>query len=1824
MSFGSGFGGGFGQNNAQQSTGFGGFGSNTTSTPAFGSTGTSAFGAQNNTTNTTTGGLFGGGGTGTSSFGTGGFGAGSAFGSKPAFGTTATTTSGGGLFGASTTTAGAPGFGSTSNAFGSTAASSSTPFGGGGGLFGGANKAATTGFGSTSTATPFGGGTTGGSIFGSGGTTSTGFGATNNPGIGTNVGDPPGTAVVAFTPTTEKEANNPSQTNSFQNILFQDPYKRWSADELRLADYNQGRKQGSAGGTGTFGGSGFGTGGFGAGTQTATGFGTTTGGMFGGAQPASTGFGASTTTNTGGFGTGGGLFGANKPATGGGLFGGGTTTQPAQTGGLFGGGTTGGFGTTGNNTTTGGFGTGGTTTGGGLFGNTANAAKPSGFSFGNTGGTGFGATGTTQTGFGTQAAASNTGTGGLFGNTAQNNTTGGGLFGGGQQQTQTGGGFGTGFAAQAQNTAGGLFGNQPKPGGLFGGATTNTTTPAGGGLFGNTAASSTTPFGGSTTTQQTGGGLFGAAKPAATGGLFGSTTTNQAGNTGGGLFGGLGSSAQAQQQPAQNSLFGGNQANQQKPSLFGSQPATGGGLFGNQPAQQQGGLFGSTNNQQSQGAFGNSLLGGSQNTQSQPQPQGFSTSIADLSAYGSTTLFTNLPDDQIKNPGPLATPLSATAKAKTRSILPMYKLSPAHAGRFATPQKRGYGLSYSAYGSPASPSSVSSTPGGLGQSLLANSIGRGGLSRSISTSNLRRSFNVEDSILTPGAFSASTSARLTGGSGSHKRLIINREIRSDLFTPPTKETSTPDASAGSRKLSKRVSFDTSTNENGTATAKAAKVIAENPAESSADTGYVKPTSRTNGNSVNGSRQSSLAAADEGKGKELAAVPEDGSPLSVRDGNPADTRPVIRPPGDYWTSPPLDELRAMNRNQLKQVQDFTVGREEVGEITFLVPVDLTTTNLDDICGGLVILAKRTATVYPDNASKPPRGKGLNVPARIELKNSYPRHPGPGKVQAYIKRLKAQADTTFLSYDEVNGVWAFTVEHFTTYGIEEDEDEQTEADVTMGPPNSNTAAANEVSSDVKAITSPETDPDDTFDFKRSRRAVPGAFDEGALSDDETDEERPAAVDTARFRRGGEIESQEWSEDESMAGAQDDYQYDASQQFSPPSPVDEEQDELVATRFAENDVQVPAGIMRARMRALKKSTAPTKIEVAGGDDWTQILQASVKAPRTMDRATLRALNESGAAWEMKDRGSPAPQKPQVSEGPGFATSIDLMKSLFEQAKGPTQPVQASPAKGFVKWPYQQRPKVDADEPVSVARPNWGPNAVLVTAHDNETSMQPVDSTETPTLSANDIAQLQQYIDRTLLNKSLEGSYGPTISQLAQGDPIWEVASLLFDEDGVNFPSFWKGLLADVTTEGLATANTAEEKAIVCLAGNRVADACGHLLGIGDFRLATLVSCIGVPNQDIRAQLKDWRESNVLAEISEPTRAIYELLAGNAGVCAGVKNVPLEHRVNSFTISQRFGLDWMQAFALRLYYTTSKTAGSGADVAEAVRSFQADIEQDKEEEPDSALWTLLKAFAFRQYDWADSRLGWLLTKAIYSTGKVSFGPDAAEKLDRASISFASTLTAQSQWVLASFVLLQLSDVSSREAAIRDHLGRHAHLIGSPKKAGSPFSSLRRYGVPENWVWEAKALDFRSKQDSRQEFLALIWAKNYVEANNAFLNRVGPDLVIEKGFKRLFTYAQLLYKVRHHLQDWDRGAAVYLLYPMARLQTGGKKQEADRFDDLLFNGLVALRGATHGDIRQEAAIADMAEELIRSKGGDARLYQLLPEDVRGRYMRAQALDNIR
>ncbi|KAF3801697.1 Nucleoporin [Colletotrichum gloeosporioides] len=1568
--FGSGSFGGFGQSNNQQSTGFGGFGANnaTSTSTGFGSgTATnSAFGSTNNTN--TSGGLFGnttgafgGGGTSSSGFGSNTnttFGA-----SKPAFG--ASTSTGGGLFGSNnnnntnntTPSSGFGGFG------GNATASTSSPFGGSGGNLFGASKPA---FGSTTNNTTTATGTTSlfggnsGTGFGNNAATTGGFGASLNPGIGSNVGDPPGTAITPFQAHQEKEtAGAGNQSNAFQNILFQEPYKKWSAEELRLADYAQGRRHGNASGAGAFGVSNFGSTGFGATNQQSAGFGSgasTGGGLFGGANnntnattATTTGFGGG---SAGGFGSGGGLFGNQpKPATGG-LFGGGSTTtsQPAQSGGLFGTSSGGGFGTT---NTSSGFGSTNNNATGGLFGSNntaANQAKPAGFSFGNTGATtgGFGAS-NTNSAFGSNNTTNNAGTGGgLFGNAGQSNGT--GLFGNNQAQSQqqgTGSVFGGGgFGAQNQQQAGSsLFGNQQKPatggGGLFGGGGTSTT----GGLFGAGGAPNNS-FGGAGTNNSSGG-LFGS-KPAATGGLFGSNAASQGTNASGGLFGGMGTNPQAQQ-AGQSSLFGAAGQNQAKPGLFGTSQPAGNSLFGGQNTQQQGSSFGGNNaQQQHQGSIlGGSIMGNTQGINS--GPQSLTANITDVSAFGSPSLFSNLSGAETPNPGPLATPLSSKSKPRRSSILPMYKLNPASAARFVTPQKRGFGFSYSTYGTPGgSPSSAASTPGGASRSLLGSSSLNRSLSKSVSTSNLRRSFNAEDSILAPGAFSASSGPRYYGSNGSVKKLIINKDMRSDLFSTPTKDKPSADQLNGSRKLSKRVSFDTSTVE-------APEADDVEPINASTPRGVPPQDLTPASNSVNGSKPPT-GDSEQVKGKELAIVHEEDVssqiPAVANDG-------LDKAPGSYWMSPTKETIAGMTRMQRQRVESFTVGRDNVGSVKFKPEVDLTNIDLDEIFGGIVILETRSATVYPIAAKKPPVGKGLNVPALISLEQSWPRgrekRPGHDvrRVAKHVERLKRIENTTFEEYNPDTGVWKFSVEHFTTYGLDYDEDE----------------------------------------------------------------EEP-----------------------------------------------EQSDDVLASA-----------------KALKNQVKMTQVELTGGIPVTTL-------------------------------------------------HVDTLMSLF---------------------------------------------------HDQDT-----------TSPANAHERL-----------------------------VWELASILFDgpaasadEDLGNesrksrLSKFWAALVDSASSRSVALARSSEEKAIAALSGHRIQDACKYLLDGNNFRLATLVSLIGSNDQskkDIREQINEWQDANFLSEFADPLRAIYELLSGNSGVCEGKKAVPLEDRVESFIISQRFGLDWKQAFGLRLWYSISPNDHLSA----AVRLFQEDIAQDREQRPqtwyleqgipalwndqhsearEDLLWGLLKLYSDAETDLEavlrpensqlsplDIRLSWQLSRALLSTHKVSYGQNTSEKADASTIAFADQLVSEGSWLEATFVLLHLGNPDMRAKAVQENLCRHAALLGS--ETGSNFTTLTQtLKIPPPWIWEAQALYMRAvKKDAAAEVHCLLRAGSYLEAHNVLVHQVAPSAVVSRDYDELAVTLSRFEGHDHVIPSWTLGGEVYKAF----LELVGRRKQRQQISmqvlDRLLSGLPALRETT-------------------------------------------------
>lgn len=679
-----------------------------------------------------------------------------------------------------------------------------------------------------------------------------------------------------------------------------------------------------------------------------------------------------------------------------------------------------------------------------------------------------------------------------------------------------------------------------------------------------------------------------------------------------------------------------------------------------------------------------------------PQQQSLTTSIGDAGAYGSASLFGDLNTNNLQNPGPIATPVSGLRdRPKRAAAIPIARLSSTSSPRFSTPPRKGYGFSYSTYASPSSASSTSSTPGTFSSSTLGSGLSSfsRALTKSVSTSGLRNSYTASEGILAPGAFSASPNVRAFGSTGSVKKLQINRSLRNDLFSPPSAQnTRTPPASGGSI-LKKRVSFDSNT-ANGVA---GSEINPEQSRESVDPTpeelGLLRPRPQANG--AEKSKSSSALEESQVKGNELAIVPEESVESA---GPPPISAQKDKVPQEYWTLPSIKEIHAMSQADRKKVENFTVGRVGVGQVKFNPPIDMTSMPVDEIVGKLVQLDIRNCTVYPDKTVKPKVGSGLNVPAVISLENSWPRargNKGQMKLQKHVNGLKKVPDTTFISYEQSTGIWSFQVEHFTTYAFPSDDEFDGEEESEWGqsalslPPDTPTpqvATPNVRGTDESFISTSqysrtESDPEDTFQFRR-KKALPGAFDEADAFDDDEIEGEYAEQREESFldNRSVGSQSEDGAEpmdqdatyddesvsivDQDMAGSYPDADNTAEQ-------YEDSQDDM------EDVSATPGALVRARMRASKGGDTPTR-NFAANDDWTTALQKTV-SPKKQDRALLKSLIDV-TANNVKFDSEPTAARRGVSDNRGFANSIDLMNSLFGANKSPVKKANAPVTrKGF-----------------------------------------------------------------------------------------------------------------------------------------------------------------------------------------------------------------------------------------------------------------------------------------------------------------------------------------------------------------------------------------------------------------------------------------------------------------------------------------------------------------------------------------------------------------
>jgi nuclear pore complex protein Nup98-Nup96 len=388
-------------------------------------------------------------------------------------------------------------------------------------------------------------------------------------------------------------------------------------------------------------------------------------------------------------------------------------------------------------------------------------------------------------------------------------------------------------------------------------------------------------------------------------------------------------------------------------------------------------------------------------------------------------------------------------------------------------------------------------------------------------------------------------------------------------------------------------------------------------------------------------------------------------------------------------------------------------------------------------------------------------------------------------------------------------------------------------------------------------------------------------------------------------------------------------------------------------------------------------------------------------------------------------------------------------------------------------------------------------------------------------------------------------------------------------------------------------EEAALWYLTVHDVTGACNCLMKAKDYHLATLVAQIDQADKvfqgDIESQIEAWREQSIIPEMSEPIRALYEILAGNTTISKGKSGGPVEDQASTFTVSERFGFDWMQAFALCLWYGEHKHGS----IEDAVQEFAGKLGErlesaypypdnrrqvstgeeanlpTTERSQESPLWVLLKLYAARP---GTGQKAPILPQALAPLTK-PFDARATFQLyhslaahipyvhvdtahaDALAADLAFQLSATGFYVGAAYALMHLSNSTERKAAIKDLLARHAAQLpdvlptstaADPSNTDSATAQwhllTQELKLPIQWICEAKAQFARSQNKSLDELDYLVAAELWSQAHTCLCRRVAPRGVIDEDWQTLGeVLSKFGEKPEEKLGDaWGAGGGIY------------------------------------------------------------------------------------
>lgn len=497
-----------------------------------------------------------------------------------------------------------------------------------------------------------------------------------------------------------------------------------------------------------------------------------------------------------------------------------------------------------------------------------------------------------------------------------------------------------------------------------------------------------------------------------------------------------------------------------------------------------------------------------------------------------------------------------------------------------------------------------------------------------------------------------------------------------------------------------------------------------------------------------------------------------------------------------------------------------------------------------------------------------------------------------------------------------------------------------------------------------------------------------------------------------------------------------------------------------------------------------------------------------------------------------------------------------------------------------------------------------------------------------------------------------------------VWQLANILFNDDieddisaGVppqlrskfahrikkdRLTRLWESVIRGRHAHVLDSIRSPEEKAVHLLCSHRIDEACKTLVDSQNLHLATVVAQIGrdaTSRSDIASQIDVWRQNNVLSEISEPVRALYELVAGNGLRSEGKSGGALEDRASSFSLTERFELDWFQAFGLRLWYGTNEDEpieaavskflddlATGFEPAFPYPSHHAGTRATLQPGSDtlgreSPLWVLLKAYsaasghanispiqlpaALLPESVSGDRLTNRLSFQLHHVLAAVIGQNEAVKIDQTQVDhlvwdYASEIVAGGELAPALFVLLHLSQAEDRKRAVQDILARFGATLPNPTaEDGSTadpawLNLTAELQLPEAWIWIAKALHARDRGDATSEVDCLIRGKHWNDAHATFCSIVGPTAVISRDYHTLERLVSGFGDgPERKMRGWASGGGIY--EDFLRLATAPRGRRDPTRLSRLVNALVDMgerARSSKGSLEESVAFKEMSRAV--------------------------------